>query len=146
MPGESHKLKLGICRGPARPQKNAYREHRFLDLDLTESAMPKRVATGVVTSDRASQTRRVELPRLVKHAKYKKYLRRRTVCHVHDPENDSKLGDTIEIVECSPRSKIKRWELVRVVARSSAVDLAAMRAAAKSDEEAGDEEEPGTTS
>ncbi|REJ67568.1 MAG: 30S ribosomal protein S17 [Planctomycetota bacterium] len=97
--------------------------------------MPKKVAIGVVTSDRCAQTRRVELPRLVKHRKYKKYIRRRTVCHVHDETNQSQLGDTVEIIECRPRSKSKRWELQRVVAKSSAVDLAAMRAAAKAEEE-----------
>lgn len=93
--------------------------------------MPKRVAIGKVTRDRASKTRRVEIPRLVRHPKYGKILHRKTVCHVHDEQNDSKLGDTVEIVECPPRSKLKRWELVRVVERSKAVDLAAMRAAAR---------------
>jgi small subunit ribosomal protein S17 len=71
----------------------------------------------------------VEIPRLVKHAKYGKYLRRKTVCHVHDEKEESHVGDTVEIVECPPKSKLKRWELVRVVTKSQAVDLAAMRAA-----------------
>jgi small subunit ribosomal protein S17 len=112
--------------------------------------MPKKVAIGIVTSDRASKTRRVELPRLVKHPKYKKYLRRRTVCNVHDENEEAKLGDTVEIVESRPRSKTKRWELVRVVARSRAVDLAALRAAAKEIEQRdavaeGTQAEPETT-
>ena len=75
------------------------------------------------------KTRRVEIGRLVRHPKYGKFMRRRTVCHVHDEDNTSKLGDTVEIVECPPRSKMKRWELVRVIAESQQVDLAAMRAA-----------------
>jgi small subunit ribosomal protein S17 len=90
--------------------------------------MPKRLSIGIVTSDKASKTRRVEIPRLVQHAKYGKFLHRRTVCHVHDENNDAKLGDTVEIVESQPRSKLKRWELVRVVSRSQVVDIAAMRA------------------
>ena len=98
--------------------------------------MPKRVAVGKVTRDRASKTRRVEIPRLVRHPKYGKILRRKTVCHVHDEQNESKLGDTVEIVECPPRSRLKRWELVRVVERSQAVDLAAMRAAARLEQQA----------
>jgi small subunit ribosomal protein S17 len=97
--------------------------------------MPKRVEVGVVVSDRVQKTRRVEIPRLVRHAKYGKILRRRTVCHVHDEQNDSKQGDTVEIVESRPRSRLKRWELVRVVTRSQAVDLAAMKAAAKLEQE-----------
>jgi small subunit ribosomal protein S17 len=93
--------------------------------------MPKKVAVGTVTSDKSAKSRRVEIARLVKHPAYGKYMRRKTVCHVHDEENESNLGDTVEIVECRPRSKTKRWELVRVVAKSQAVDIAAMRAAAK---------------
>ena len=70
---------------------------------------------GVVTSDRNSKTRRVNVDRLHQHPKYKKIVRGRTVCYVHDEENASKIGDTIEIVECRPRSKTKRWELARIV-------------------------------
>jgi len=90
--------------------------------------MPKRVLTGVVTSDRAAKTRRVEIPRLIRHPKYGKYFRRKTVCHVHDEQEQSRLGDTVEIIEARPLSRLKRWELVRVVERSRLVDLAAMRA------------------
>ncbi|HYW80923.1 MAG TPA: 30S ribosomal protein S17 [Thermoguttaceae bacterium] len=95
--------------------------------------MPKKVAVGVVTSDKGAKTRRVEIARLFRHPKYGKYLRRRTVCHVHDENDDSERGDTVEIVECRPMSKLKRWELVRVVEKSRLIDLAAMRAAAKAD-------------
>lgn len=93
--------------------------------------MPKRQAVGVVTSDKMNKTRRVEISRLIQHPMYGKFLRRKTVCHVHDDGNESHLGDTVEIVECPPRSKSKRWELVRVVTKSQAVDIAAMREAAK---------------
>ena len=93
--------------------------------------MPKKQLIGVVTSDKSDKTRRVEINRLVQHPKYGKFIRRRTVCHVHDEANDSHVGDTVEIIECPPRSKSKRWDLVRVVAKSQLVDLAAMRAASK---------------
>jgi small subunit ribosomal protein S17 len=96
--------------------------------------MARRQVIGVVTSDRMNKSRRVEIQRLVPHAKYGKYIRRRTVCHVHDETNDSHAGDTVEIVECPPKSKLKRWELVRVVTRSSEADVAAARAAAKLEE------------
>jgi len=101
--------------------------------------MPKRVAVGVVTSDKAAKTRRVEIPRLVKHPKYGKFIRQRTVCYVHDEDNESGLGDTVEIVESRPLSKTKHWQLVRVVEKSREVDVAAMKsareAAASSDEQ-----------
>jgi small subunit ribosomal protein S17 len=106
--------------------------------------MPKRVVVGVVTSDKTAKTRRVEVQRLVREPKYGKYQRRRTVCHVHDELNDSKLGDTVEITECRPRSRTKVWELVRVVSRNQGVDFAALRAAAriKSEPLAGTEAAP----
>jgi small subunit ribosomal protein S17 len=99
--------------------------------------MPKTVALGVVTSDKASKTRRVEIPRLVKHPKYGKYIRHRTVCYVHDENEDSHHGDTVEIVETRPASKLKRWQLVRVVEKGRVIDLAAMRAAAKVEDGSG---------
>ena len=97
--------------------------------------MPARVEIGVVTSDKASKTRRVEINRTVKHPKYGKFVKRRTVCHVHDENNESGSGDTVEIIECRPKSKRKRWELQRVVEKGRLIDLAAMRAAAKAEVE-----------
>ena len=93
--------------------------------------MPKKQLIGIVASDKMNKSRRVEIDRLVKHVKYGKYIKSRTVCHVHDENNESQVGDTVEIIECPPRSKTKRWDLVRVVAKSRLVDIAAMRAAAK---------------
>lgn len=96
--------------------------------------MAKRVSIGVVTSDKMAKTRRVEIPRLVRHPKYGKILRRKTVCHVHDENNESHVGDTVEIVEARPRSRTKRYDLVRIVNKSRLVDLAALRAAHKGEE------------
>src|SRR5256884_3482082 len=81
----------------------------------------RRTAVGVVTSDKMDKTRRVEIPRLVKHQRYGKYIRRRTICHVHDESNESRLGDTVEIMETRPLSKTKHWRLVRVVAKTKTV-------------------------
>ena len=67
--------------------------------------MPKRVAVGVVTSDKMDKTRRVEIARLVRHPKYGKYVRSKTICYVHDEENESGAGDTVEIMESRPLSK-----------------------------------------
>ncbi|MCI0377635.1 MAG: 30S ribosomal protein S17 [Gemmataceae bacterium] len=77
----------------------------------------RRVEVGVVTSDKMNKTRRVEIPRLVKHARYGKYIRRRTVCYMHDEKNETRVGDKVEIVETRPLSKNKNWRLLRVVAK-----------------------------
>src|SRR5260221_470325 len=89
----------------------------------------RRVATGVVTSDKMQKTRRVEIPRLVKHARYGKYIRRRTICHVHDEQNESRTGDTVEIMETRPLSKTKCWRLLRIIRKAPQVMTAAQQAA-----------------
>lgn len=78
----------------------------------------KKKLTGTVTSDKMNKSLRVEIPRLFKHARYGKIVRGRTVCHVHDEENAASNGDLVEIIESRPRSKTKRWELVRVVEKA----------------------------
>jgi small subunit ribosomal protein S17 len=80
----------------------------------------RRTLIGVVTSDKMSKTRRVEIERLVRHPQYGKYIKRRTVCYVHDENNESHAGDVIEIMETRPLSKLKRWRLLRVVTKAPA--------------------------
>ena len=74
----------------------------------------KKTLVGIVAGNQAKSLR-VEIARRMKHPKYGKIIRGRTVCHVHDEQCVAKKGDTVEIVECPPKSKLKRWELVRVV-------------------------------
>jgi small subunit ribosomal protein S17 len=79
----------------------------------------RKTAIGVVTSDKMNKTRRVEVPRLVRHPRYGKILRRRSVCYAHDETNDTKVGDQVEIMETRPLSKMKSWRIVRVIARGA---------------------------
>ncbi len=73
---------------------------------------------GVVTSDKRDKTLRVEIQRLYRHPRYGKIVRGRTVCHVHDEKNEARENDIVEIIESRPRSKTKRWDLVRIVKRA----------------------------
>jgi small subunit ribosomal protein S17 len=84
----------------------------------TETRGSRRVEVGIVTSDKMNKTRRVEIPRLVKHPRYGKYIKRRTICYVHDEKNESRQGDTVEIMETRPISKNKTWRLVSVVKKA----------------------------
>jgi small subunit ribosomal protein S17 len=86
--------------------------------------MPKRVEVGVVTRDKAQKTRRVEVARQIRHPIYGKTLRMRTICYAHDEENVSKIGDTVEIEESRPQSRLKRWTLTRVVEQARAAKVA----------------------
>jgi len=106
--------------------------------------MPKRVLTGRVKSDKMDKTRVVQIARLVRHPKYGKIYRDRTTCYVHDENNESKEGDTVQIVEAAPTSKKKRWALVKVVQKSNEVDVTAMKAARKQKEQLASEVESDT--
>ena len=75
----------------------------------------RRTKVGVLDRAKADKTRRVMIEFLAKHEKYGKYIRRRTVLVVHDENNESGLGDRVEITPCRPMSKTKRWKLVRVL-------------------------------
>ena len=75
----------------------------------------RRRRVGVVESESRNKTVKVRIDRLMKHPKYGKYLRRRSVLHAHDEENMAHLGDVVEIMECRPISKTKSWRLCRVV-------------------------------
>jgi len=86
----------------------------------TEKRSQRRMLIGVVTRDKMDKTRRVDVERLVKHPRYGKYIKKRTVCYVHDEKNESHAGDTVEIQETRPLSKQKCWRLVRVVTKAPA--------------------------
>src|SRR5437764_10488808 len=91
----------------------------------TEVRGNRRVEVGIVTSDKMTKTRRVEIPRLVKHPRYGKYIKRRTICYVHDEQNESRRGDTVEIMETRPLSKMKNWRLLRIVTKAPTTEAAA---------------------
>lgn len=78
----------------------------------------RRTLIGVVTRDKMAKTRRVDVERLVKHPRYGKYVKARTVCYVHDENNETGVGDTVEIMESRPLSKQKCWRLVRVITKA----------------------------
>jgi small subunit ribosomal protein S17 len=77
-----------------------------------------RLVRGVVASDKGDKTIKVVVAYQTRHAKYGKYLKRRTVLHAHDEKNDAKEGDTVELAECRPLSRTKHHRLVRIVERA----------------------------
>src|SRR5204862_4619982 len=79
----------------------------------------RRIEEGIGTSDVRNKTIKVEVKRLVKHARYGKYIFRSTNLHAHDEKNEAKKGDRVEVVETRPISKQKRWRLIKVVERAA---------------------------
>jgi small subunit ribosomal protein S17 len=80
----------------------------------------RRTTEGTVTSDKMAKTITVLVTRTFRHPKYGKYLRRQVKYHAHDEAEVAQTGDRVEIVECRPMSRLKRWRLVRVVERANA--------------------------
>ena len=80
-----------------------------------QQRQPRRTQAGVVVSAKRDKTRTVSVDYQIMHSKYGKYLKRQARYHVHDPNNQSKAGDRVEIAPCRPISKTKAWRLVRVL-------------------------------
>src|SRR5215510_15820936 len=76
------------------------------------SRMPKRVLEGFVVSDKMDKTIVVRVERRVMDPMYGKYVRRSKKYAAHDEANAFKIGDFVQIRECRPISKSKRWEVI----------------------------------
>ena len=84
-----------------------------------ESARGRRkLRVGKVVSDRMDKTIVVSIERLVKHAEYGRYVRRRQKFKVHDEKNECRIGDVVRFMETRPMSKDKRWRFVEVIERA----------------------------
>jgi small subunit ribosomal protein S17 len=73
---------------------------------------------GVVTSDKMMKTVVVRVDRLIKHPKYRKYVRRKKQFMAHD-ELGASIGDKVKIVETRPLSARKRWRVVEIVHKAA---------------------------
>ena len=74
--------------------------------------MPKRILQGRVTSDKNDKTITVLVERAFQHPVLKKTVRKTKKYRAHDEANVAKAGEQVRIIECAPKSKNKRWELV----------------------------------
>ncbi|MCA9507484.1 MAG: 30S ribosomal protein S17 [Myxococcales bacterium] len=74
-----------------------------------------RTLRGVVSSDKMDKTITVTVTNTVRHAAYKKFMKRSKKYHAHDENNQCKLGDVVVIKESAPYSKTKKWRLAKVV-------------------------------
>lgn len=75
----------------------------------------KGIQVGQVVSAKADKTRKVVVNYRAKAPKYGKFVKKRLVFHVHDEDNTSQEGDTVEIAPCRRMSKTKAFRLVRIV-------------------------------
>lgn len=97
--------------------------------------MPRRVLEGKVVSDKMDKTVTVLVERRFMHPKYKKYIKRSAKYAAHDENNAVKEGEVVQIIECAPISKRKKWAVVQegadVAVKSEEKKPAAKKAPAK---------------
>ena len=77
-----------------------------------ENKSSKKQITGVVTSDKMTDTVVVKVSRFVKHPKYGKYVSIKKKFKAHDAGNTKKIGEIVTIEECRPISKDKHFRVI----------------------------------
>lgn len=77
--------------------------------------MPRRILQGTVVSTKTAKTIVVRTETTTKHPVYGKTIRGSKKFHAHDENATAKMGDVVQIVECPPKSALKRFELLKVV-------------------------------
>ena len=77
--------------------------------------------SGVVTSAKMEKTIVVKVTRATQHPLYHRVVRSAKKYYAHDETGEARVGDTVRIVSTRPLSKLKRWRLKEVLARSTRV-------------------------
>ena len=75
----------------------------------------QRLLQGTIVSDKMDKTVVVEILRLKKHPKYKKYFKVTQKFKAHNPDNQYHTGDKVVIGETKPMSKEKRWVVINKI-------------------------------
>ena len=75
----------------------------------------RKTEIGFVSSRMGDKSVKVTVPYKTPHPRYHKVINRKTVLHVHDEKNETKVGDKIEVMETRPISRLKRWRVVSII-------------------------------
>ena len=85
---------------------------------MTEERNLRKVRQGVVVSDANDKTIVVAVEERKPHPIYKKMITSTKKFHAHDENNEAGIGDTVQIMETRPLSKMKRWRLSKIVEKA----------------------------
>ena len=85
---------------------------------MSEERNSRKVRQGVVVSASNDKTIVVKITERKPHPIYKKMMTSTKKLHVHDELNEAGVGDTVQIMETRPLSKMKRWRLVKIVEKA----------------------------
>lgn len=85
----------------------------------TTSRARRTSKVGVVVSDAMDKSVVVRVESIGMHRLYHRFVQRSHKFVAHDEGNECKVGDKVQIAECRPLSKTKRFRVVRVIERAS---------------------------
>ena len=103
--GNQSDVPANVAGQAAAPATKAARAHRSQKV-------------GAVVSDKMTKTVVVRVDRLVRHTKYRRYVRRTSKFMAHD-ELGATIGDKVRIVETRPMSARKRWRVIEIVQKAA---------------------------
>ena len=78
----------------------------------------RKILIGTVHSDKMDKTVVVMVERLVKHPRYKKYVKKGAKYKAHDEKNECHTGDVVSIIETRPLSRDKRWRVKEIIRKA----------------------------
>jgi small subunit ribosomal protein S17 len=78
----------------------------------------RKTLVGEVVSNKMVKTVSIRVDRLMKHPKFKRYVRRSRTFMAHDENNLCQLGDRVKVIECRPLSRHKRWRVMAILERA----------------------------
>ena len=78
----------------------------------------RKTRVGVVKSDKMDKTVVVTIKDKVRHPLYNKIVNRTVKYKAHDENNECGVGDKVQIMECRPYSKDKRWRVVEIIEKA----------------------------
>jgi len=78
----------------------------------------RKVRQGVVVSAAGDKTCVVQINTRKAHPVYGKMVTRSTRYHAHDENNETRVGDVVQIMETRPISKLKRWRLTEIIEKA----------------------------
>ncbi len=85
---------------------------------MAEERNQRKVRQGIVVSDKNDKTIVVKIEERKPHPVYGKMMTTTKKLHAHDEANEAGIGDTVQVMETRPLSKMKRWRLLKIVEKA----------------------------
>lgn len=85
---------------------------------MTQERNMRKVRQGVVVSNANDKTIVVQIEERKPHPVYGKMMTTTKKLHAHDENNEAGMGDTVQVMETRPLSKMKRWRLLKIVEKA----------------------------